>query len=100
MQQGRLTRKEVGERFNCFGVDGVSFFEGCCTKVISQLKEKHSPYMMGHHCMVHKTNYVMQAFSNLLMVSKLEDLLQFMYAHYLGSPKCHLESLSLSKSWK
>jgi hypothetical protein len=31
------------------------------------------------------------------MVSKLEDLLQFVYAHFLGSPKCHLEFTKLVK---
>jgi hypothetical protein len=63
----------------------------------SQLKGKHSPYIMGQQCMAHKTNHVMQALSNLPMVSKLEDLLQFVYAHFLGSPKCHLEFIKLVK---
>jgi hypothetical protein len=79
MQQGRLTRKEVGERLICFGANGVSIFQSPFSKMphyngILTKGYKHSLYRMGQHCMAHKTNLVMQALSNLPVVSKLEEL--------------------------
>lgn len=47
--------------------------------------------------MAHKTNVVVQAFSNVLMVSKLEDLFQSLYVYYLNSPKCHFKCIKLVK---
>jgi hypothetical protein len=55
----------VGERFVCFSGDKVSFFQGCHIGMTFQLKEKYSPYMIGQHCMAHKTNLTSQALSNL-----------------------------------
>jgi hypothetical protein len=52
---------------------------------------------MGQHCMAHKTNLAMQALSNLTMVSKLEDLFQFVYAYFSSSPNCHLKFIKLAK---
>jgi hypothetical protein len=72
-------------------------FQGCHIRVTPQLKEKHFPYMMGQHCMAHKTNLTVQALSNLAMVSKLEDLFQFVYAYFLSSPNCHSELTKLAK---
>jgi hypothetical protein len=62
-----------------------------------QLKEKHFSYKMGQHCMAYKTNLAMQALSNLTMLSKLEDLLQFVYAYFLSSFNRHLEFTNLAK---
>jgi hypothetical protein len=73
MQQRRLTKKEVNEMFIYFGVDGASFVSGCDIGVMSQLRDKHVPYMMGQHSMAHMTNLIVQLLSNLPMVTKLED---------------------------
>jgi len=97
MQQGGLTKEEVGERFICFGVDGASLFLGCHVGMTPQLKEKHSLYMMGQHCMAHKTNLAMQVLSNLAIVSKLKDLFQFVYAYFSSSTNCNLEFIALAK---
>jgi hypothetical protein len=97
MLQGGLTKKEVGEKIICFGVDGASLFQGCYIKMIFQIKEMHSYYMMGHHCMAHRTNLAVQVLSNLPIVSKLEDLFQSLYAYISSSPKHHLEFIKLAK---
>jgi hypothetical protein len=76
MQQNGLIQGKTSKRFVCFDVNDASIFQGCCIRVITQLKEKYSPYMMGQHYMAHKTNLVVQALSNLPMVIKLEELLQ------------------------
>jgi hypothetical protein len=63
--------------------------------MITQLKEEYSPYMMGQHYMAHRTTLVVQALSNLLMVVKLEKLLQSLYSYFSSSPKQHLEFTKL-----
>jgi hypothetical protein len=60
-----------------------------------QLKDKHFPYMMGQHCMVNKINLVVLVFSNLLMVSKLEDFLIVLVCFFFSSLKHHLEFLKV-----
>jgi hypothetical protein len=95
MQQRGLIQEKTFKRFVCFGVDGAFVFQGCCIKVITQLKEKYFPYMMGQHYMAHKTNLVVQVFSNLLMVVKLEELLQSLYFYFSSSSKQHLEFTKL-----
>jgi hypothetical protein len=62
-------------RLICFNVDGASIFQGYYIGMTFQLKEKFALYMMGQHCMAHKTNLAIQVLSNLPMVAKLEDLL-------------------------
>ncbi len=62
-----------------FGVDGAFFFLGYDIGAMSQLKDKHVPYMMGQHSMAHRTNLVVQVLSNLPMVTKLEDC----FSHYI-----------------
>jgi hypothetical protein len=76
MQQNGLIQGKTSKRLVCFGVNGASIFQGCCIRMITQLKEKYSPYMMGQHYMAHRTNLVVQALLNLRMVVKLEELLQ------------------------
>jgi hypothetical protein len=33
-------------------IDGASVFKGTCTRVITQLQEKHAPFVEGVHCML------------------------------------------------
>jgi hypothetical protein len=63
----------------------------------SQWREKHVPYMMGQHCMVHRTNLVMQTLFNLPIMGKLEDLLHSLYVYFSSSLKRHLEFNKLAK---
>jgi hypothetical protein len=79
MQQRGLIQEKTFKCFVCFSVDGAYIFQGCCNRVITQLKEKYFPYMMGQHYMAHRTNLVVQALLNLPMVVKLEKLLQSLY---------------------
>jgi len=36
-----------------FGVNGVLVFQGVKIGVITQLKGKHAPFMLGVHCVAH-----------------------------------------------
>jgi len=59
--------------------------------VITQLKEKYFPYMMGQHYMAHRTNVVVQALLDLPMVVNLEKFLQSLWFYFFSSSKQHLE---------
>jgi hypothetical protein len=45
--------------------------------------------------MAHRTNLAIQSLFTMLMVSKLEDLLQTFYAYFFSSPKHHLQFTKL-----
>jgi hypothetical protein len=81
----------VGENFIWFGGYGTFILQGYHTKVTFQLKDKHFPYMMGQHYMANKINLVVLVFSNLLMVSKLEDFFIVLVCFFLSSLKHHME---------
>jgi len=77
--------------------------QGCCIKVITQLKEKYFPYMMGQHYMAHRTKVVVQAFLDLPMVVNLEKLLQSLWFYFFSSPKQHLEFnklIEIVETWR
>jgi len=80
----------------CFGVDGVSVFQGSKNGVIVQMKDTIAPFMFGVHCMAHRTNLAVEPLSNLPVVSKLEALCQTMHAYFSHSPKRHLEFQKLA----
>jgi hypothetical protein len=63
--------------------------------MITQLREKYSIYMTGQNYMAHRTNLVVQTLSDLLLVVKLEELLQSLYSYFTSSPKQHLEFIKL-----
>jgi hypothetical protein len=58
---------------------------------------KHVLYVINVNCMAHHINLVVQNFSILLIVQKIETLLQSMYNYFVASPKDHL---SLQSSFK
>jgi hypothetical protein len=62
-----------------FGVDGMLDFQGAKISVIIKLKEKYAPFMLRVYCVAHQTNLIVHTFSKLLLVSKIEALLQSMY---------------------
>jgi hypothetical protein len=85
----------------CLGVDGVSMFQSVKFKVIVLLKTQHAPYLIGIHCMAHKTNLAMQSFSSMPMVSKLENMFWFVYGHCPNFPPNGILNLrNLLKLWK
>jgi hypothetical protein len=46
----------IAEKLLCFGADGAAVFQGARSGVTTQLTEKFAPYLMGVHCMSHRTN--------------------------------------------
>jgi hypothetical protein len=93
----RLEKKQIGERLVCFGVDGVSVFQGSRNGVTMQLQEYADPFMFGVHCMAHRTNLAVQPMSDLPLVAKLESLCQALYAYFNHSSKRSLEFRKLAE---
>jgi hypothetical protein len=91
MRQGGLIQEESMKRL---------ISQGCHTARTFQLKNKFVPYMMGQHCMAHRTNLVIQVLSNLPMVARLEVC----YTHCIlisPTPQSDIwNSLSLLRSCK
>ncbi len=58
MEHGGLTTKHVVSKFTCFGSDKVVVFISIHTGVITQLKSKKTPFIIGVHYMAHCTNLV------------------------------------------
>ncbi len=61
------------------------------------MRTEQTPYLIGIHYMAHKTSLVVQSLSTMLMVSKLENLLQALYKYFSTSQECHLEFTKLAK---
>lgn len=97
MWHGGLTETEVAERLICFGTDGAAIFQGCQTGVTTQLHYQQAPYMIGMHCVAHRTSLVVGTLSNLPMVAKLENLCKSLYSYFGSSPKHHLEFSKLAE---
>jgi hypothetical protein len=49
------------------------------------------------HHMAHNYNWVVQMFSNLPLVAKIETSLQSMYVYFSDFPKMHMELAKLAK---
>jgi hypothetical protein len=86
---------ELAEKLIYFGTDGEAVFQGSRNGVIQQLKEKHSPFVIGVHDFAHRTNLAVEALSNLPMVQRLESLCKSLHSYFSASPKRHLEFTKL-----
>jgi hypothetical protein len=69
-----ISESNLASKLVCFGVDGVTTFQGPKTNVITQLK-KNTPFMLGVHCVTHQTNLVVQTLYRLTLVTKIKLLL-------------------------
>ncbi len=85
----------MASKLTNFGDDGVWIFQGDKNGVIPHLKEKHAPFMLWVHYVAHQTNLVIQTFSKLPLISKIEALLKFKYNYYCAHPK----HVAIDASW-
>ncbi len=53
MSIGGLLKSNIAKKLVCFGVHGVIVFQGTKIGVTEQLQEKHVPFLIGVHCVVH-----------------------------------------------
>jgi hypothetical protein len=87
LQFGRLLKSNLASKFISFFADRVSVFQGVKNDVTTQLKEKFTPYMLGEHCVAHRTNLIIQTLSKPPLVSVIEMMLQSIYTYYSLSLK-------------
>jgi hypothetical protein len=80
-----------------FGVDGVFIFQGVKSRLTKQISNGWVLHSMGVHCMVHKTNLVIQTLSHLLMVNEIKGLLSTLHYYFCKSFKRHLKFTKLAK---
>jgi hypothetical protein len=93
---GGMTKAEIGRKLISFGADGASVFQGRKGGVTKRMVETISPYMMGYHCMAHRTNLAAAALGNLLIVGRLETLCASLYSYFARSPKRYLAYVKLA----
>jgi hypothetical protein len=93
---GGLPPSEIAGKLISFGADGVSVFQGVRTRVTVQLKDSHVPFVMGIHCMSHRTNLAVQTLSQVPLVARIEDMLQSLYSFFSHSPKRNQELADLA----
>ncbi len=65
--------------------------------MIVLIQWQYVPFIVSVHCMAHLTNLVAQTFSNLPLVSWIENLLQCLYGYFNHSPKRHLKCTKIIK---
>ncbi len=73
---------DVANKVVCFGAIGVTIFQGLKTIVTIQFMNKHNPFFASNHYMAHRCNLVMQTFSSMSLVAKIEALFFSMYIYY------------------
>jgi len=76
MTYNGLFQNQIVKHLVCLGANGASTCQRVRPKVITLMKMEQTPYLIGIHCMAHRTNHVVHNLSSMLMVSKLENLFQ------------------------
>jgi hypothetical protein len=94
---GGISEMEFDQKLIYFGIDGTAVFQESRNSVIQQLKEKHSPYVIGVHDFAYCTIPAVEALSNLPVVQKLENLCKSLHTYFAASPKRLLNLRSLLK---
>jgi hypothetical protein len=89
--KGGLNTDAIASKLLCFGVDGVSAFQGKRTGVTVQIKRNFAPFATGVHCHAHKINLVMKTLSQLPVVNAVEELMRVSHAYFSHSPKKYNE---------
>jgi hypothetical protein len=87
LKGGELTRGDVTKKLLCFGANVVSIFQQGKTRVIKQIKETWAPFLMGVHCVAHRTNLAVHYLSKLTFIACIEAFMVNMYNYFNHSPK-------------
>ncbi len=72
---GELLVEKCGSWWVCISCDKKFVFQGNYIKVTFQLKSHVTPFLIGVHCMAHRTNLVVVMLSKLPLVSCIEFML-------------------------
>jgi len=74
-----LTSKTIISKLITFETNDVKDIR---TNVIVQLKDQNAPFMIDVHCMNYHSNLMVQTFSKLGIVGKIESMLQNLYVYF------------------
>ncbi len=75
----------------------IVIFQGLKFGVTIELMHNHAPFVIGVHCMAHRTNLIVRTLKGLNLVKKIEYVISSMYNYFIHNPKCHLEVIKLVK---
>jgi hypothetical protein len=79
--------EELVGKLVSIGCDGSNVFQGHQTSMTMQFRNKVVPFIIGVHCFAHGTNLVVITLSNVLLVHRLEGILQNMYVFFFSQSK-------------
>jgi hypothetical protein len=96
LEEGGLSREEIGKKLICFGADGVNVFQGHHNGCITQMHDFYAPFSLGVHCMAHRMNLVIGTLSLYPLVSNIEGLLASLHTYFSGRPKKCVELVKLA----
>jgi len=91
LKGGGLMKENLSKKFLCFGIDGVNVFQGGKTRVTKQIKDSWAPFSMGVHCVVRRTNLIVQSLADLVFKVWIKMFMQNIYVYFNHLPKQHLE---------
>jgi len=92
-----MTSMVIAKKLVCLGADGASIMQGQHNGLCVRLQTSIAPYMLGIHCMAHRTNLAFKIVSNFEEVSKVETLVKDLYSYFSKSPKRALEFCQFAK---
>ncbi|MCO5598189.1 hypothetical protein L7F22_052281 [Adiantum nelumboides] len=84
---GGIESTNLGGRLMCVGCDGASVLQGNRAGLIIRLTLEHAPFVLGIHCMAHRTNLAGKIISKVALVSKIEGVIHDAYNYFSRSPK-------------
>jgi hypothetical protein len=96
LEEGGLSREEIGKKLICFGADGVNVFQGHHNGCITQMHDFYAPFSLGVHCMAHRMNLVIGTLSLYPLVSNIEGLLASLHTYFSGRPKRCVQLVKLT----
>ncbi len=79
---GGMNKTKMTNKLVCFGVYGMTTFQGVKFGVLIELMQKHIPFVSDVNNMAHHTNLVIQTINSLRLVSKIKLLLVGIYNYF------------------
>jgi hypothetical protein len=96
MEEGGLSREQIGDRMISFGADSAFVFTGLKAGVTCHLQDDITPFVVGHHCIAHRVQLAASKLTPLRMVERVESLCAGLYTYFNKSPKRYLAYLAVA----
>ncbi len=92
---GGMNKTKVANKLVCFGVYGMTTFQGVKFGVTAELMQKHIPFVSDVNNMAHHTSLVIQTINSLILVSKIKLLLVGIYNYFTNNLQWAFEASKL-----